>query len=151
MRRLGTLVPFSPGHSGWIKSVVFSLNGQLVASGSDDQTVRLWDVQEAKHRMTISLLFFPKQLKFHLDSDLLSINGTTYSVRSGTMAITGASRSHDSTRKPLLYADGEWVVKDSRRILWLPPEYRPWQQASHGDTIVLGFSDGRIVFLKWTI
>ncbi|MGF1458724.1 MAG: WD40 repeat domain-containing protein [Leptolyngbyaceae cyanobacterium] len=32
------------GHSTWIWSIAVSSDGQLLASGSDDSTIRLWDM-----------------------------------------------------------------------------------------------------------
>jgi len=32
------------GHLNWVKTACFSPNSKLVLSGSDDKTVKLWDV-----------------------------------------------------------------------------------------------------------
>jgi hypothetical protein len=41
------------GHSGWVSSVVFSPDGSRVASGSGDNTVRVWDVQTGECQHTL--------------------------------------------------------------------------------------------------
>ena len=40
----GEALALLTGHTGWINSVAFSPDGNTLASGSGDQTVRLWDV-----------------------------------------------------------------------------------------------------------
>src|ERR1700755_2534440 len=41
------------GHSSSVKSVVFSPDGSRVASGSSDNTVRVWDVQTGECQHTL--------------------------------------------------------------------------------------------------
>ena len=41
------------GHSSWVNSVVFSPDGSRVASGSGDNTVRVWDVQTGQCEFTL--------------------------------------------------------------------------------------------------
>lgn len=41
------------GHEGWINSVAISPNGKWAASGSDDQTVKIWDLETGKCRTTL--------------------------------------------------------------------------------------------------
>jgi WD40 repeat protein len=35
--------PFT-GHTNWVRSVAFSPDGQHIVSGSEDQTVRVWNI-----------------------------------------------------------------------------------------------------------
>jgi eukaryotic-like serine/threonine-protein kinase len=54
--RSGTPVqPLAPleGHHGWIICLSFSRDGQLLASGSTDHSIRIWDVQARKQIRTL--------------------------------------------------------------------------------------------------
>src|SRR5438132_3852625 len=41
-------------HSGWVTGVAFSADGQRLASGSSDQTVKLWDVPTGQETGTVA-------------------------------------------------------------------------------------------------
>ena len=41
----GSQVAVLSGHTDWVRSLVFSSDGRLLVSGSDDRTVKLWDIQ----------------------------------------------------------------------------------------------------------
>ena len=54
MWRSGELVRTLSGHTSWVWSVAFSPDGMWLASGSGDQTVKLWDVASGELVRTLS-------------------------------------------------------------------------------------------------
>ncbi len=69
--RLGTL----EGHTAQVRDVTFSHDGRCLASSSDDQTVRLWDVETGQEihwfRKPFNLTFL-NPLSFSPDGRLLA-------------------------------------------------------------------------------
>lgn len=43
--------------------------------------------------------------------------------------------------------DNWWITWNGANLLWLPPDYRPRETASHGLTVALGCSSGRLAVL----
>ena len=77
------------GHTGWIRrvSVSFSPDGQTLATGSDDDTVRLWDVRSGEHLCTLhagdarSVVFSPDRLILRATHVAIGRSGDFYRTR----------------------------------------------------------------------
>src|SRR5919199_36772 len=123
------------GHKNLIYSVAFSPNGEVVASGSDDKTIKLWGVEDGQEIVTLTghansvytVAFSPdgetlascswdRTVKIWRIKDgklIRTITGHTDSVRCIAFSPNGeflASGSHDNTIKI-------WWVKDWQEVL----------------------------------
>lgn len=84
------------GHTNWVRSLAFSPNGRAIASGSEDGTIRLWDVPTGR---TIATL---KGHSAQVTSVAFSPNGQTLASASEDNAVhlwNVVTRTHNRTLK----------------------------------------------------
>ena len=133
-------------------------------SGSDNETVRLWDaatgaalqILEGHSKYVTSVAFSP-------DGKLVVSGSEDKTVRLWDAA-TGAAlqrlEGHSSFVKSVAFSpDGKllptlrvsyyWVVESEANILWLPPDYRSTCEAILDETVILGHASGRLSFLQF--
>jgi len=107
------------GHTDWIRSVAFSPDGNRIVSGSDDESVRVWDAETGEqlrelqgHTDSVS------SVAFSPDGDQVISGSFDKSVRVWDVE-TGQQlrelQSHtDSVRSVAFSPDGNRIVSDSQ-------------------------------------
>jgi WD40 repeat protein len=135
------------GHSNSVKSVAFSHDSTRIASASDDETVKIWDASSGDCLQTLEVSRSLRDLSFdstgyylHTEIGAIIIDNST--APNWTTAITEPQPpQHQYTT---LSSDNTWITYDSKRVLWLPSEYRPSSSAVSGRIIGIGVGNGRV-------
>jgi WD40 repeat protein len=130
------------GHLSSVSLVAFSPGGQLLASVSDDRTIRLWNAGTGIVQRIIEVGGLINTFDFSNDGSYLKTNLGSFNIRSNRGA-------HGSRRyKAEISVQGcQWVAIDNKKALWLPPEYRPTCSAVRDGTLALGHASGRVSFM----
>ncbi|KAF4945037.1 hypothetical protein FGADI_12296 [Fusarium gaditjirri] len=146
------------GHIWWIASLAFSVDSQYLASACDNGEVKIWDLEQCICLQKIEVGTDIRRISFDLwtnsqlytDIGILDLevpNPTPY-VSAESMGITtlpGYDRS-----SYCINIDGEWIVKDGKNVLWLPPNYRPACSHVFESTVAAGYESGRVLIMKFS-
>lgn len=133
------------GHKDDVVSVAMSEDGQLVASGCDDQVVRLWDLPSGRLILELRSPFRMRCIAVSPDKQLLAIAGEK---EIGLLEIPGQKRvqldgySYGS-RELVFSPNGRWLASatDSYVRLWqLPAGRQVWDESYPRNVGCLTFS-----------
>ncbi|KAM9873931.1 nwd1 protein [Verticillium dahliae] len=132
------------GHGDRVTSFAFTADGQRLASASHDKTVKIWDTVTGACVQTLAVDRYLSSLSF----DATDTSRLVTDI--GVLALDLPRSIHPprllTPQQDFSFSGygigygGTWIVKDSERMLWLPPEYRPSLASVTGSIIAIGCS-----------
>ncbi|KAL4756623.1 WD40 repeat domain-containing protein [Aspergillus foveolatus] len=128
--------------------MTFLPDGRLLASGSNDKKVRLWDTATGSLQQTLSTREIVTEPHFSQDGSYINTNLGQLNIH----ARCGEYISSLSKANPeILVDERNWIVLNGRHVLWLPPEARVSYSAVKSDIFALAHASGRVFFIGFRI
>ena len=133
------------GHSTGIAQVVFSPDGQTLASAAPYDNIRLWNVEKKTVLQQIQHPYAGNMF-FYEDGSRLAVDGRVFEISS--TSLTAFLQERTSTEGSYgLNFDKQWVTWKGSNFLHLPITYRPSAYAFRDNMLVMGSEGGRMTFV----
>jgi WD40 repeat protein len=130
-------------HGVSTKSVAFSPDGSTFAS-SNGKTIQLWNVPAGTLKQVFEARTETHQLSFSSDGSYL------YADRAISLRDDAVEDTSLSFTNPILWFEENWMVFGTRRLLWLPPEYRSyWVPEVFKEIVLLRYYSGSVTMLQF--
>ena len=141
--KTGALQQTFEGHSGYVQSVTFSLDGRRLASISG-RAVQLWDVETGALQQTPEGYFgLVRAVAFSPDGWRLITDQGSIDLRASFLNSNQATIWSSYS----LSEDRNWITWKGHNVLWLPPEYRPVCVMFQDNALAMGYSSGRVIII----
>ncbi|KAK4071258.1 uncharacterized protein Triagg1_6289 [Trichoderma aggressivum f. europaeum] len=126
-------------------SISFSENGDRLGVVVTPSNISVWDTTTGTCLQRYEGIPEPRfSIPWHLDSSFVNVDFT-----SGTQSLM-QSRAACLTNYNIS-PDGEWVMRQSEKLLWLTPEYRPGHAAIYKSQIAIGSESGNVIILNLSV
>ena len=155
----GSLQKTLQAHSGLVSAIAFSPDGRHIASGSDDETIKLWNITKSLKLSKVLGRTIGSHLKFRRYQKIQT-SGIVHSLRfsknyqdllitdPGLVRIqhSNANRpNHDNMLLGGLWVGNEWIHYGSVPIIRLAPDVQPRCFDVKEDQVAIGFGNGDVL------
>jgi hypothetical protein len=143
----GSLVRSLTGHTSWINSVAFSPDGRLLASGSADSTIRLWEVATGEELLTL-YDYFVRSVAFSPDGRLLASGSDDKTIKLwdvGGRLVRILTGHTDRVRSVAFSPDGRLLASGSR-----DKTIKLWEVASGREVRTLSGHTGSVTSVAFS-
>ena len=127
-----------------ILKLALSPDNRLLAVSAYDETTEIWHLASGRHLETFHIKHYVRDLSFSADGTYLDTDHGELEIgylHEDAHCSSPLSRFRWSIR-------GDWLMQDSRKMLWLPPDFRPEFSAYRDGFFVLGRKYGEITFME---
>jgi WD40 repeat protein len=128
-------------------SVAFSPDSKRLASGSGDNTVKIWDASSGECLQTLEVGKALLDISFdttgsylHTEIGIIAINAISVSDTARRIVDPQTTRYQGVG----LGSGGAWITYNSENVVWLPSEYRPSCSTVSGKTMGIGVRSGKV-------
>jgi WD40 repeat protein len=132
------------GHADMVSAVAFSHDGSLLASASNDRTIRLWNPSTGEEVLKLEAVLSITTISFTMDNKTFLPNQGALSIDDRLIPDQAIKTLANET---IMVKNG-WIRRGESNLLWLPQEYRSGCLTSNGDTIAIGLNSDQVRFIQ---